>query len=395
MPFSDGRSFLDYVEPLLRCKKFDAAKKAAEDFVERFPEQPEGWLVLAALSEPTVSLELVKKAKEVAPFDSIVQKAEIWARGRLHQLDQTLPLKVAEIMPTTPESIPEPVVTEQRGIIWRWALIFILLSALFFFGMGILPRAADLMLPYRAMYSLGKDLKPTLTPIVETLSQVDFDEGIDPVQQATPSPSPSPSPTPTLVPDLYGCEMSITFVSGPLMGRGADFSMLDETYFEDKEGKFDPGKNTGLFYQEANHLILHSGYLGGNRNMPLEIEFLRFYLEEWADEQEPGLILAQIEQLLGSEMIWRCNGELALRLRINSIARLSHEASTRLWLEPWNIDDILAMREGIETEWIGRIEPLDKPMVFMNFCGWGPPWVAQDRSVYYRYLFQFEIIKSS
>ena len=183
----------------------------------------------------------------------------------------------------------------------------------------------------------------------------------------------------------------MTFTSGPLEGEGTRYLMLDESYFFDKGDKFDTGKNTGIFYNEQRYVILHSGYNNGNILSPLEIEFLRKYLEEWGNSGT-DYIEGQIEDLIGSEMVWDCEGQEVMRTRVEDVVRLSHEASNRLWLEPENIFNILEDREGESSEWIGELEKIFPETLYLGFCGWGPPGVTQGRSTYYRYLVQFEVL---
>ena len=167
--------------------------------------------------------------------------------------------------------------------------------------------------------------------------------------------------------------------------------MLDETYFFDKGDKFDTGKNTGIFYDTERYMILHSGYNGGNILSPLEIEFLRKYLELWGNE-EMDYIEGQIADLIGSEVVWRCDGQEVMETKVKDVVRLSHEASTRLWLEPQNIFEILEAREGESSEWIGEIDKMIPETAYLGFCGWGPPGISEGRSTYFRYLVQFEIL---
>ena len=191
-------------------------------------------------------------------------------------------------------------------------------------------------------------------------------------------------------PDLYGCEMRIEFTSGPLADQISEFEVLDETYFEDKGDKFAVGKGTAVYYESQPYLILHSSYVNGNILKPMEAEFIRKYLENWGRNGN-DYIQEQINTLVGSQVNWYCHNELILETTINSIVRLSHEASNRLWLQPTEIEDILQDKEGLVSEWVGEIEPTDKPNFLLGFCGWGQPSIEVGRYTYYRYLLNFTI----
>jgi hypothetical protein len=208
---------------------------------------------------------------------------------------------------------------------------------------------------------------------------------------ATPTPTSTPLPSPTPFPEFFGCEMEMAFTSGPLEGEGVSFQVLGEDYFADKGDRFDVGKNTAVYYQGPRALILHSGFDNGNIFKPLEAEFIRSYLEAWGNFT-PETIQNRMESLNGSSVEWYCNQALLFRTKINFIVRLSHDASNRLWLEPDSLTQILEEKEGESSEWLGEILWTEAPYLYLNFCGWGPWGLGEERYVYYRYLINFEIL---
>ena len=206
----------------------------------------------------------------------------------------------------------------------------------------------------------------------------------------TASPTPTPTSTPNPFAGLYGCEMQLDFISGPLESKGTQFNVLGEDYFSDKGDKFKPGKGTSIYYQDQHYFIIHSSYVNGNILRPMEGEFIRKYLEYWGSSGT-AYIQGQIDNLIGSEVIWSCDGKQIFSTKISGIAHLSHEASNRLWLEPENLEQIVVQREGLASEWVGEITPTEEPHLYIAFCGWGPNDSATDRFTYFRYLIQFEI----
>lgn len=205
-----------------------------------------------------------------------------------------------------------------------------------------------------------------------------------------PQPSPTPDTTPDPFADLYNCEMALKFINGPLETRAAEFEVLGKDYFADKGDKFAPGRGTSIFYEEQRYFILHSSYVDGNILKPMEAEFIRRYLENWG-KTGTEQIKQNINSLIGSEAIWVCNGKLAFKTEITGIVRLSHAASERLWLEPRELDSILADQEGLASEWVGGINEASQPALLVGFCGWGPNSIESGRYTYFRYLIQFEI----
>lgn len=220
----------------------------------------------------------------------------------------------------------------------------------------------------------------------------------DSVEDFTPTANPSIVPSPTATPDplavFYDCQMQIEFLSGPLESQGTSFLVLNEDYFSDKGDLFAPGKGTAVYYVEKHYFILHSSYFRGNILRPMEAEFVRKYLENWGGTGET-YIQEQIDILLGSEVLWSCDKGIEISTKIDGVVRLSHEASDRLWLEPRNIDAILADREGLVYEWVGGLEERNDPSLLMGFCGWGPESLGDDRFTYYRYLISFEVLDLS
>ena len=207
----------------------------------------------------------------------------------------------------------------------------------------------------------------------------------------TPTPTLTPLPTATPLPGFFDCAMEMAFTSGPLEGESVSFQVLGQDYFADKGDRFDVGKNTAVYYQGPRTLILHSGFDNGNIFKPLEAEFIRSYLEAWGNFT-PETILSRIESLNGSNVAWFCNQTLLFRTKINFIVRLSHIASNRLWLEPDSLTQILEEKEGEASEWLGEIKWTEEPHFYLNFCGWGPWGLGEERYVYYRYLINFEIL---
>ncbi len=385
---------IDRIKQLLREGDLVTAKKAARFCSTRFPDRIEGWLILAGISTPEESLFYLEKARLIEPDDPRVIKAVDWVEQKLSSSTGEVPSirfdtkKTSYIGSTLP--IASPVTIARRGVVWRWALFFILICTLGFFGLGLMPNLiANERIP-RGIHAFNDQIKP---PQPQSGGQDLVDGNLQDQTQTIEPAEPAPEPEIPVVsaPNLYGCNMEITFVSGPMLGEGTDFHMLDETYFYDKGDKFEEGKNSGIYYIDQAYVILHSGFNRGNRNLPLEIEFFRSYLEHWGEE-DTRYIENQIQALIGSEMVWRCQDGEVYRLRVRDIIRLSHEASDRLWLEPENILQIIEDRGGSEDEWIGSLPSVNENSLLLGFCGWGPPEVQVNRSTYYRYVIDFEVL---
>lgn len=215
-------------------------------------------------------------------------------------------------------------------------------------------------------------------------------------EPTTGAPADIPATAPTTTPDpfanLYNCQMQIQFLSGPLENKETAFEVLGRDYFWDKGDKFEIGKGTGVYYESQHYFILHSSFLNGNIFRDLEAEFLRRYLENWG-WADNATIQQNIDDLIGSEVMWVCGGQVLFSSYVDGVVRLSHEASNRLWLEPRNIPDILQSREGDPSEWIGEIPEYDQDQILLGFCGWGPFSLGEERFTHYRYLVSFDVLE--
>ena len=163
-------------------------------------------------------------------------------------------------------------------MVWVWALMIILVLTFLFLAISVIPRNPEQLSSHFSMLQSTKLIKHTITATPAPTDQDNSQSEPDPENQLTsPTPSPTltptntptPTATPTIVPNLYGCAMEIRFISGPMEGYGTTFTMVEREYFYNKGDKFDPGNNTGVFYEIQRYLILHSGYQYGNLSNPL------------------------------------------------------------------------------------------------------------------------------
>jgi len=241
-----------------------------------------------------------------------------------------------------------------------------------------------------ALAACQEKTQPAATPFTAALTQPDPTQTQEETLPILISTEPSPTPEPTPFPSLYDCKMEIHFTSGPLADQSTRFTVLGEDYFSEKGEKFYPGKNTAVYYNYPQYLILHSAYDDGNLLKPLEAEFLRFYLERWGDLSN-NEIADNIDSLIGSEAAWYCDDQLLFNTSVNDIVRLSHEASKQVWFDPRMIEKVLAETPGPSEDWIGDITLTDTPGLYLGFCGWGPVELGDARLEHYRYVFRFKV----
>lgn len=259
-----------------------------------------------------------------------------------------------------------------------WSFILLCLLA------GCIPAASNNGIQPTGTPSSPSETPPQATHLPEPIS-------VQKTSAVTPTEAPSETPPNPLI-DLYGCQMELTFTSGPLEQKQIAFTVLGQDYFTDKGGKFAPGQGTSIFYKPQRYLIVHSSYVNGNILRPMEAELIRKYLEHWG-RTGPDYISEQIDNLIGSEARWTCDDALLTTTEISGVVRLSHEASQQLWLEPENLPEILSLREGIASEWVGDVDVYHDDSIYIGFCGWGPESIESGRYTYFRYLVQFTPIQ--
>ena len=124
-------------------------------------------------------------------------------------------------------------------------------------------------------------------------------------------------------------------------------------------------------------------------SISIYIDLYYFHSKDWVNAQ-PAYIQGRIDALVGTQVTWHCDGDPLFVTEISGgIVRLSEEASTRLWLEPGQLYQILEGHEGIPAEWVGTLPPIQADGFYVVFCGWGPRELGDNRFDTFRYLVQF------
>jgi len=197
---------LEQAKAALRRGDRMLSRRIAQHLVSKNPDDIEGWLLLGGLSSPKASLAYLKKAEEIDPNDPRVQQALVWAQGRLGSaeetqkidLERTREIRLFQPPPVPSFKLPPPVTVQTQSPVWVGTLALVLMVALFFFGMDLLPsgivRAAEKAGPIRQ----EEFFKPSLTPTVTYTPTPTHTPTSTPT--STPTATPTSTPTPTLVP---------------------------------------------------------------------------------------------------------------------------------------------------------------------------------------------------
>ncbi len=186
-----GHSLITEAKAALRRGDRTLARRIAQRLVEEYPDNAEGWLLLGGLSDPKGSLAYLQKAQNLNPGDERVNQALEWAEMRYSQSQEAAadePTQAIHSVPFTDAFEVKPaIVVETHQPVWIWTLVVLLLMAVVFFGLDLIPdhfvRAAD-----EARLINHENLaKPSLTPTVTNT----------PTATPTSTPTQTPTTTPT------------------------------------------------------------------------------------------------------------------------------------------------------------------------------------------------------
>jgi lipoprotein-anchoring transpeptidase ErfK/SrfK len=180
------------------------ARQLALKAVQLGPDHEDSWLLLAAVSSPTASINYLKKALEINPQSSRARKGMNWAVRRLR--NEPAPSSFNNIQITL---IPKENTTRVKHAytVWLVAAILILISLAAWFGTPALSRAM-VSREKAPSFSVIDFTKATRTPTVTstatatTTSTATFTATPTntATQTATYTASPEPTNTPTETP---------------------------------------------------------------------------------------------------------------------------------------------------------------------------------------------------
>jgi lipoprotein-anchoring transpeptidase ErfK/SrfK len=176
------------------------------------PEHEEGWLWLAAVSNPRASVDYLKRALQVSPQSERARKGMHWAIKRLRENALSpLPAQgVAHSAITTSITLPVNQTVRQRGLQFtslQWTLIVMILGMLLLTisvrplqsAFNVQAYAQSLPMILSVVGKASNTPIPSDTPtIIPSPTPLPTDSPtITPSETATPLPSDTPAATPT------------------------------------------------------------------------------------------------------------------------------------------------------------------------------------------------------
>lgn len=180
-------------------KNKTGARTHALDSTALDPSLEEAWLILAAVSPPTESIDYLKKALEVNPQSEKARKGIRWANQKLRKQRLSLQHKVHQAADTNRKPEADKKVRQdasesisRRNFGWELPLFIIILL------IGFLLLCVVSMPSFSAQAASQKDLRPEGALFKPTLTPT-----ITPTPTPTSTPTPTPTPIPSQTPDTY------------------------------------------------------------------------------------------------------------------------------------------------------------------------------------------------
>jgi hypothetical protein len=191
--------------------------------------------------------------------------------------------------------------------------------------------------------------------------------------------------------DISTGTFSLRFDEGALAQVEISASLISPLNTGDYENTSDGLKlGTGVGVSRADNygnilLSFHSGYY---KDVALQAESLRFWLELWGASD--NAVLDKLTQALGSKGILKVDGS-EVKVTVVAAVRVDNNAATEIQLYPEKILDIVSDEKYTV---IGNRIPFNiakdnKHHIMLQFCGWGP----ENNYSYYRYVILLDVFE--
>lgn len=210
------------------------ARRIARMIIAESPQAVDGWLLLAGLSNPQASLFFTQKAQQIAPDDPRVQSAARWAQDRFTRisLEDTQKREITALI--RPFRLEPPVSVQTHRPVWVWTIVILVLLALVFFGLDLVPfqfvQASRKAGPISQETLAKPSLTPTVTPTPTATPTSTPTSTPTPTPTATPTSTPTTTPTATPIPTATPQPTSVP-VSGDIEGRWIDIDLSEQRLY--------------------------------------------------------------------------------------------------------------------------------------------------------------------
>lgn len=201
----------------LRTKNIPEALHWAKLLIDIAPEQEEGWLILAACSQPEDSVKYLIKALEINPGSQRARQGMDWAIKRLRKLkqeqQQTIinpPVKQVKVV----ELARNPAKSPSGNSLWLKVAGMIVLFTLLIFGTWLAFPTIKTVFARQPVSQrpIGVIQKLTITPTATATATATATPTATSTATATPTNTPTSTPTSTATPTF-----TPTFTPRPTM----------------------------------------------------------------------------------------------------------------------------------------------------------------------------------
>jgi lipoprotein-anchoring transpeptidase ErfK/SrfK len=186
----------------LRNRNIPEALHWGKLLIDIAPNQEEGWLILAACSQPEDSIRYLIKALEINPGSQRARQGMDWAVKRLRKLRQEQPDPVIKPPLTQAKTVKPFVKTaklQSKNSIWlKMAGLFVLLTLVFFATWLASPTIKNVFARQPiSQRPAGVIQKLTITPTATATATSTATPTATATATATPTNTPTSTPTPT------------------------------------------------------------------------------------------------------------------------------------------------------------------------------------------------------
>jgi lipoprotein-anchoring transpeptidase ErfK/SrfK len=274
----------------LRTKNIPEALHWAKLLIDIAPDQEEGWLILAACSQPEDSVRYLIKALEINPGSQRARQGMDWAIKRLRKLKQEKQSPV--INPLIEQAkIRQPTKTRSGNTLWIKVAGLIVLFTLIIFGTWFVFPSIKTVFARQPVSQrpVGVIQKLTITPTATATATSTATPTATATATATPTNTPTSTPTSTSTPTF-----TPTFTPRPTMPT--NYGVEIPTEVDENTRWIDIDLSDQMLYAYIGENVVNSFLVStGTWRTPTVIgEFHIWVKYRYADMRGPGYYLPDV-----------------------------------------------------------------------------------------------------
>jgi lipoprotein-anchoring transpeptidase ErfK/SrfK len=288
-PFSASQA-LSKARDHLRTKNIPEELHWAKLLIDISPDQEEGWLILAACSQPEDSVRYLIKALEINPGSQRARQGMVWAIKRLRKLKQEKQSPVIN-PPFEQVKVPQPTKTPSGNTPWiKVAGLIVLLTLIIFGTWFVFPTIKTVFARQPvSQRPVGVIQKLTITPTATATATSTATPTATATATATPTNTPTSTPTSTSTPTF-----TPTYTPRPTMPT--NYGVEIPTEVDENTRWIDIDLSDQMLYAYIGENVVNSFLVStGTWRTPTVIgEFHIWVKYRYADMRGPGYYLPDV-----------------------------------------------------------------------------------------------------